>query len=119
MDTDGTAHLVTVPTTGDAPPEEAVLLGEADGVAYWAVRDPAELVPGEDPVDRADLRTAGAALDALGAGLLTIRRRRPELARHRSVLRPRRLARRTRAPRAGTGCARQTATRTTRARIPR
>ena len=33
--------------------------------------DPAELVPGEDPVDRADLRTAGAALDALGAGLLT------------------------------------------------
>ena len=48
-----------------------MLLGEADGVAYWAVRDPAELVPGEDPVDRADLRSAGAALDALGAGLLT------------------------------------------------
>ena len=71
MDTDGTAHLVTMPTTGDVPPEDAVLLGEADGVAYWAVRDPAELVPGEDPVDRADLRTAGAALDALGAGLLT------------------------------------------------
>jgi len=71
MDTDGTAQLVTVPTTGDVPPEEAVLLGEADGVAYWAVRDPTELVPGEDPVDRADLRTAGAALDALGAGLLT------------------------------------------------
>jgi NAD+ diphosphatase len=70
MDTDGTAHLVTVPTTGDAPPEEAVLLGEADGVAYWAVRDPT-VGPGEDPVDRADLRTAGAALDALGAGLLT------------------------------------------------
>jgi NAD+ diphosphatase len=71
MDTDGVARLVTVPTTGDAPPEEAVLLGEADGVAYWAVRDPAELVPGEDPVDRTDLRSAGAALDALGAGLLT------------------------------------------------
>jgi NAD+ diphosphatase len=71
MDTDGVARLVTVPTTGDAPPEEAVLLGEADGVAYWAVRDPAELVPGEDPVDRADLRSAGAALDALGAGQLT------------------------------------------------
>jgi NAD+ diphosphatase len=71
MDTDGTARLVTVPTSGDAPPEEAVLLGEADGVAYWAVRDPAELVPGEDPVDRTDLRSAGAALDALGAGLLT------------------------------------------------
>ena len=71
MDTDGTARLVTVPTTGDVPPDDAVLLGEADGVAYWAVRDAGELVPGEDPVDRADLRTAGAALDALGAGLLT------------------------------------------------
>jgi NAD+ diphosphatase len=71
MDTDGTARLVTVSATGDAPPEEAVLLGEADGVAYWAVRNPTELVPGEDPVDRADLRSAGAALDALGAGLLT------------------------------------------------
>ena len=46
MDTDGTAHLVTVPTTGDAPPEEAVLLGEADGVAYWAVRDPPNSCPG-------------------------------------------------------------------------
>ena len=71
MDTDGTARLVTVPTTGDSPPDDAVLLGEADGTAYWAVRDAGELVPGEDPVDRADLRTAGAALDALGAGLLT------------------------------------------------
>jgi NAD+ diphosphatase len=71
MDTDGTARLVTVPTTGDAPPEDAVLLGEADGTAYWAVREPGDLVPGEDPVVRADLRTAGAALDALGAGLLT------------------------------------------------
>jgi NAD+ diphosphatase len=71
MDTDGTARLVTVPSTGDVPPAEAVLLGEADGVAYWAVRDPSELVPGEDPVVRGDLRQAGAALDALGAGLLT------------------------------------------------
>lgn len=71
MDTDGTARLVTVPTTGDAPPADAVLLGEADGVAYWTVRDRAGLVPGEDPVVRADLRQAGAALDALGAGLLT------------------------------------------------
>jgi NAD+ diphosphatase len=71
MDTDGTAHLVTRPTTGDEPPADAVLLGEADGTAYWAVRDATELVPGEDPVDRADLRTAGAALDDLGAGLLT------------------------------------------------
>jgi NAD+ diphosphatase len=71
MDTDGTARLVTTPTTGDAPPPDAVLLGEADGTAYWAVREREELVPGEDPVERADLRTAGAALDALGAGLLT------------------------------------------------
>jgi NAD+ diphosphatase len=71
MDTDGTARLVTMPTTGDVPPDDAVLLGEADGVAYWTVRDPTELVPGEDPVDRADLRSSGAALDALGAGLLT------------------------------------------------
>jgi len=71
MDTDGTARLVTIPTTGDAPPPDAVLLGEADGTAYWAVRDPRELVPGEDPVSRGDLRQTGAALDALGAGLLT------------------------------------------------
>jgi NAD+ diphosphatase len=71
MDTDGTAHLVMMPTTGDAPPSEAVLLGEADGTAYWAVRERGELVPGEDPTTVADLRTAGAALDALGAGLLT------------------------------------------------
>ena len=71
MDTDGTARLVTLPTTGDAPPSDAVLLGEADGVAYWTVRAPADPVPGEDPVTRADLRQTGAALDALGAGLLT------------------------------------------------
>jgi NAD+ diphosphatase len=71
MDTDGTARLVTVPTTGDSPPAEAVLLGEAEGTAYWAVRASGDPVPGEDPVSRADLRTAGAALDALGAGLLT------------------------------------------------
>jgi NAD+ diphosphatase len=71
MDTDGTAHLVTMPTTGDAPPADAVLLGEADGTAYWAVRQHGELVHGEDPTTLADLRTAGAALDALGAGLLT------------------------------------------------
>ena len=71
MDADGTARLVTMPTTGDAPPADAVLLGESDGTAYWTVRDPRADVPGEDPVSRADLRTAGAALDALGAGLLT------------------------------------------------
>ncbi|TQM02223.1 NAD(+) diphosphatase [Pseudonocardia kunmingensis] len=61
------ARLRTRPTSGHAPPPDAVLLGEADGVAYWAVRREA----GEDQGEWADLRTAGAALDALGAGLLT------------------------------------------------
>jgi NAD+ diphosphatase len=65
------ARLRTRPTSGDAPPEHAVLLGEADDVAYWAVRGQPDLVAGDDPAEWADLRTAGAALDALGAGLLT------------------------------------------------
>jgi NAD+ diphosphatase len=65
------ARLVTRPTSGDEPPEEAVLLGEHEGTAYWAVRGEVDLVAGEDPTDWADLRTVGAALDALGAGLLT------------------------------------------------
>jgi NAD+ diphosphatase len=65
------ARLVTRPTTGDEPPEDAVLLGEDEGTAYWAIRGQADLVAGEDPTDWADLRTVGAALDALGAGLLT------------------------------------------------
>src|SRR5690606_18383188 len=65
------ARLITRPTTGDEPPPDAVLLGEHEGVAYWAVRGKADLVAGEDPTDWADLRTVGAALDALGAGLLT------------------------------------------------
>lgn len=58
------------------PPAEAVLLGEAEGVPYWAVRgDPAgtadsEVAPGE-PGEWADLRAAGAFLDPLGSGLLT------------------------------------------------
>lgn len=62
--------LRTRPTSGDVPPDGAVLLGEADGTAYWAVRgamDPFE----DDPADWIDLRMAGAALDALGAGLFT------------------------------------------------
>ncbi|GAA1288652.1 NAD(+) diphosphatase [Pseudonocardia aurantiaca] len=65
------ARLLTRPTTGDAPPDDAVLLGEHDGIAYWAIRGQVDLVAGEDPTDWADLRTVGAALDALGAGLLT------------------------------------------------
>jgi NAD+ diphosphatase len=75
----GTARLHTRPTTGDAPPEDAVLLGEGrddggddgEGVAYWGVRGEVPGVDGADGADAVDLRTAGAALDALGAGLLT------------------------------------------------
>ncbi|OZM83658.1 NAD(+) diphosphatase [Pseudonocardia sp. MH-G8] len=65
--TEDGARLRTSPTSGDTPPADAVLLGEAEGVAYWGVRREA----GEDQGEWADLRTAGAALDALGAGLLT------------------------------------------------
>jgi NAD+ diphosphatase len=68
---DETARLRTRPTTGDTPSPDAVLLGEADGVAYWAVRGQPDLAAGDDLSEWADLRTAGAALDALGAGLLT------------------------------------------------
>ncbi|WP_219412994.1 NAD(+) diphosphatase [Pseudonocardia nigra] len=60
------ARLRTRPTAGELPPPDAVLLGEADGVAYWAMRSS----DGADEGDWADLRTAGAALDDLGAGLL-------------------------------------------------
>jgi len=63
-------RLRTRPTRGDAPAEGAVLLGEADGVAYWAVRGAIDVVT-DDPAEWIDLRMAGAALDALGAGLLT------------------------------------------------
>ena len=67
---DGTATLRTLGTTGDTPPADAVLLGEADDVAYWGMRgapDPAA----DDPADWQDLRMAGGELDALGAGLFT------------------------------------------------
>ncbi len=73
-------RLRTQPTIGAAPPDDAVLLGERDGVAYWAVRGSvgAEEPPagsGNGTCDGlpavADLRMAGAALDALGAGLFT------------------------------------------------
>ncbi|MCO1660746.1 NAD(+) diphosphatase [Pseudonocardia sp. S2-4] len=66
-----TATLTTRPTEGDSPPEGAVLLGEADGVAYWAVRGAADPAADDDPADWQDLRMVGAALDPLGAGLLT------------------------------------------------
>ncbi|MGH3799708.1 MAG: NAD(+) diphosphatase, partial [Pseudonocardiaceae bacterium] len=69
---DGTGcRLRTRPATGDAPPPGAVLLGEGAGIAYWGVRGREDLAAGDDAVDWVDLRTAGAALDALGAGLLT------------------------------------------------
>jgi NAD+ diphosphatase len=80
MDGSG-AHLRTSPTSGDAPTKGAVLLGETDGVAYWAIRGEPEVGPNgvtstaeryaasPDQGDRVDLRTAGSALDALGAGL--------------------------------------------------
>jgi len=68
---------------GDQPPVNAVLLGEQDGVAYFAVQMPAE--EGEQmPIGRAwappeltdepqwlDLRQAGATLDDMWAGLFT------------------------------------------------
>ncbi|MGD9529639.1 NAD(+) diphosphatase [Pseudonocardia sp.] len=62
--------LRTRATSGDTPFDGAVLLGEADGVAYWAVRGAVDLAA-EDPSEWIDLRMAGAALDALGAGLFT------------------------------------------------
>lgn len=65
------ARLRTRPSAGEVPTEGAVLLGEAEGVAYWAVRGRPDLVAGDDPADWADLRAVGAELDALGAGLLT------------------------------------------------
>lgn len=65
--------IVTRPATslGPEPPPDAVLLGETDGVPYWAVRGKPDLLAGEDPSDWSDLRAAGAWLDALGSGLLT------------------------------------------------
>lgn len=65
------ARLRTRPATGAAPPPDAVLLGEADGVAYWAVRGRPDVAAGDDPGEWADLRMTGAVLDALGAGLFT------------------------------------------------
>jgi NAD+ diphosphatase len=76
-----------------APPQDAVLLGERDGVAYWSVRGRPDLVASEssgsgtsidtessgsgtsidaaDPSQWQDLRARGAVLDAMSAGLLT------------------------------------------------
>ena len=89
----GSVTLLMAPTStlGDETPDGAVLLGEEDGTAYWAVRvpDPAEAHAndagsgfmtaeqwaraggGPDHENWTDLRTSGADLDARGAGLLT------------------------------------------------
>jgi NAD+ diphosphatase len=69
--TGGGARLRTRPSTGDTPSDGAVLLGEGAGMAYWAVRGEPDLAAGEAPGEWLDLRMAGAALDSLGAGLLT------------------------------------------------
>ena len=76
---DGSLRLADVGSSevGREVPDGAVLLGEEDGVAYWAVH-----VPDPDESNDAgsgfsghelwrDLRTSGAELDARGAGLLT------------------------------------------------
>lgn len=69
---------------GDTPPEHAVLLGEEDGVAYWAVPLAEDETDVAAPSARAwlapkltdeqqwlDLRGCGALLDDTGAGLFT------------------------------------------------
>ncbi|GAA4795365.1 NAD(+) diphosphatase [Actinomycetospora chlora] len=89
---DGTLTLALVPTDGMGDiPEGAVVLGEEDGTAFWAVRapDPAEAESndagsgfmtaeqwsraggGPDHENWTDLRSSGADLDARSAGLLT------------------------------------------------
>jgi NAD+ diphosphatase len=68
-DRGGTARLRTRPTEGASPVEGAVLLGEQDGVAYWAVRGKPDVFAGDDPTEWADLRMTGAVLDGMGAGL--------------------------------------------------
>ena len=87
----GALHLADVAASGvsDTVPEGAIVLGEEDGTAYWAVRVPdpddandagsgfeatgsgtrGAAEPG--PRNWRDLRTSGADLDARGAGLLT------------------------------------------------
>ncbi|HYQ64209.1 NAD(+) diphosphatase [Actinophytocola sp.] len=79
-------ELSTRPATGDLPPE-AMLLGELDGVGYWAMPTDEELTEGVAAPDRSwglwsgarsedgeqwhDLRTTGALLSDTAAGLFT------------------------------------------------
>jgi NAD+ diphosphatase len=78
------SELVFAPAAsfGDTPPQDAVLLGEQDGVGYWGIRvsssddqperafrwEPPELVDGEQKLD---LRLAAPLLSARDAGLFT------------------------------------------------
>lgn len=79
------SELVFAPATSiaDTPPEDAVLLGEENGVGYWGLRlsspddepaprqfrwEPPELVDGEQKLD---LRLAAPLLSARDAGLFT------------------------------------------------
>ncbi|QQQ77300.1 NAD(+) diphosphatase [Saccharothrix sp. 6-C] len=86
MVADRASRLVDRPATefGDAPPDTAVLLGEQDGVAYWAVPLTEDETDVGAPAGRAwtgpeltdepqwlDLRACGALLDDTGAGLFT------------------------------------------------
>jgi NAD+ diphosphatase len=83
----GGTELSTRPTTGDLPPE-AMLLGELDGVGYWALMTDEKLREGtvaspdrswglwagatsEDGEEWHDLRTTGALLSDTDAGLFT------------------------------------------------
>ncbi|WP_158849323.1 NAD(+) diphosphatase [Saccharothrix deserti] len=83
---DQASRLVDRPATefGDGPPDTAVLLGEQDGVAYWAVPLTEDETDVSAPTGRAwfnpeltdepqwlDLRACGALLDDTGAGLFT------------------------------------------------
>ncbi|MBW0105392.1 NAD(+) diphosphatase [Pseudonocardia sp. KRD291] len=68
----GTVVTRAATTLGEEPPSDAVLLGATGGVPYWAVRGKPDLLAGDDPSDWADLRAAGAWLDELGSGLLTV-----------------------------------------------
>ena len=63
-------HSLVLTPAAELPPstvDEAVLLGEQDEVAYWAVLT--DDVPREDHPNWADLRMCGAVLDAMSAGL--------------------------------------------------
>ncbi|TDV37576.1 NAD+ diphosphatase [Actinophytocola oryzae] len=80
------SELSTRPTAGDLPPE-AMLLGELDGVGYWALTSDEELEENVSSPDRSwglwtgatsedgeewhDLRTTGALLSDTAAGLFT------------------------------------------------